>query len=62
MAICYFDNKYEEKYDCQYEFKNDGIEVMVNYDIMDEIPVINGMRTLGSNTKFDKRDILIIDN
>lgn len=62
MAICYFDNKYEKKYDCQYEFKNDGIEVIVNYDIMDEIPVINGMRILGKGTKFNKRDILIIDN
>lgn len=62
MAVCYFDNKYDEKYDCQYEIKNDGIEVIVNYDIMDEIPEIDGMRTFGSNTKFKERDILIIDH
>lgn len=62
MAVCYFDEKYEEKYDCKYEIKDDGIELIVNYDIMDEIPAINGVRTYGSNTKFKNRDILIIDN
>ena len=61
MAVCFFDGKYNEKYDCQYEIKNDGIEVIVNYDIMDEIPVINGIRTFGSYTEFKERDILIID-
>ena len=61
MAVCYFDDKYEEKYDCQYEVKKDGIEIVVNYDIEDEIPVINGMRTFYSNTEFKERDILIID-
>ena len=62
MAVCYFNDNYEEKYDCQYEIKDDGIEINVNYDIMDEIPAINGIRTFGSNTEFKKRDILIIDN
>ena len=62
MAVCYFNDKYGEKYDCQYEVKDDGIEVIVNYDIMDEIPAINSLRTYGSNTKFKNRDILIIDN
>lgn len=62
MAVCYFDEKYDKKYDCQYEVKDDGIEVIVNYDIMDEIPAINGVRTYGSDTKFKNRDILIIDN
>ncbi len=61
MAVCFFDGKYNEKYDCQYEIKNDGIEVIVNYDIMDEIPEINGIRTFGSYTEFKERDILIID-
>lgn len=61
MAVCYFDDKYDEKYDCQYEVKKDGIEIIVNYDINDEIPAINGVRTFGSNTEFKKRDILIID-
>lgn len=62
MAVCYFCDNYDEKYDCQYEIKDDAIEVIVKYDIMDEIPAINGLRTFGSNTKFKKRDILIIDN
>lgn len=61
MAVCYFNDKYDEKYNCQYEVKKDGIEVVVNYDIDDEIPVINGVRTFGRNTEFKKRDILIID-
>ena len=62
MAVCYFNDKYDEKYDCQYEIKDDSIEVVAKYDIMDEIPAIDGMRTFGSNTEFKKRDILIIDN
>ena len=61
MSVCYFDDKYDEKYDCQYEVKKDGIEVVVNYDIDEEIPAINGVRTFGSTTEFKKRDILIID-
>ena len=53
MSVCYFDDKYDEKYDCQYEVKKDGIEVVVvNYDIDEEIPAINGVRTFGSNTEF----------
>ncbi len=62
MAVCYFSDKYDEKYDCQYEIKDNTIEVVAKYDIMDEIPAINGVRTFGSNTEFKKRDILIIDN
>jgi len=61
VAVCYFNDKYDEKYDCQYEVKKDGIEIVVNYDIDDEIPAINGVRTFGINTEFKKRDILIID-
>lgn len=61
MAVCYFNDKYDEKYDCQYEVKQDGIEIVVNYDIDEEIPAINGVRTFGSNNEFKERDILIID-
>lgn len=57
MDVCYFD----DKYDCIYEVKENGIEVIVNYDIMNEIPIINWLRTFGSNTEFKKRDILIIN-
>ncbi len=61
MAVCYFDDKYDKKFDCQYEVKEDGIEIVVNYDINDEIPEINGVRTFSTNIEFKKRDILIID-
>ena len=62
MSICYFNNNYDKKFDCMYEVKTDGIEVVVNYDINDELPETNGVRTFTSNTKFNKRDILIIDH
>ena len=52
MAVCYFDDKYEEKYNCLYEVKDNVIEVTVDYNIMDEIPAINGIRSYGSNTEF----------
>lgn len=61
MAVCYFNDKYDKKYDCQYEVKQDGIEIVVNYDIDEEIAAINGVRTFESNNEFKKRDILIID-
>lgn len=62
MAVCYFNDEYDKDYDCQYEIKDDGIEIVVNYDIDNEIPEINGVRTFGSGTEFKERDILIIDN
>lgn len=61
MPICYFNTNYDDKLSCDYEIKDDGIEVSVGYDIMDEIPFVNGMRVYGGNTEFEKRDILIID-
>lgn len=61
MAVCYLDKRYNEKYDCQYEIKNNGIEIIVNYDITDEIPENNGLRILTNSTKFKNMDILIID-
>lgn len=61
MAVCYFNNKYEQNYDCQYEIKEDGIEIIINYDISEEIPAINGIKSFGSDTQFEERDILIID-
>lgn len=61
MAVCFFTNDYDTRYNCEYEVKGKGIEVTVDYDINDEIPLINGIRTYGSNTKFNDRDILIID-
>lgn len=62
MAVCFFNNDYDKSFECEYLFKDNGIEVIVNYDIDDEIePDNNGVRTFGINTKFDERDILIID-
>lgn len=62
MAVCFFNNDYKSKYSCEYEIKKNGIEVRIDYDIDDEIePDSNGIKSYGVNTKFDKRDILIID-
>lgn len=61
MAVCYFNKKYDKKYSCKYEIKEDGIEVVVDYNIIDEIPINDGVRAFGESTEFEKRDILIID-
>ncbi len=62
MAVCYFNNDYDKRYICDYEKKNNGIEVIVDYEIDEEIEGINGIKTFGTNTKFEHRDILIIDS
>lgn len=63
MAVCYFNDNYDKKYKCEYEKKNDSIEVTIEYDIISEIePTKNGIRMYGTNTKFKERDILIIDS
>ena len=62
MAVCYFNNDYDKRYICDYEKKNNGIEVIVDYEIDEEIEAINGIKTFGTNTKFEHRDILIIDS
>lgn len=61
MLVCYFNNDYKNKYDCIYEVKEDGIEIIVSYNIEDELQEINGTKLILSNTKFNERDILIID-
>lgn len=63
MAVCYFNKDYEKIFNCEYEKKNGGIEVTVKYAIDDEIePDENGAITIGSNTQYKKRDILIVDS
>ena len=62
MAVCYFNNDYENQYSCKYEKAENGIQVFVEYDVHDEIEAINGVKIYGSNTKFKDRDILIIDS
>lgn len=63
MAVCYFNKDYEKIFNCEYEKKNGGIEVTVEYAIDDEIePDENGAITIGSNTQDKKRDILIVDS
>lgn len=63
MAICYFNDDYSKHFNCEYEKINGGIEVIVEYEIDEEIePDVNGAKFFGKNTKFNKRDILIIDS
>lgn len=62
MPVCYFNAEYNAKYNCDYEIKDGTMEIVVDYDIMDEVETVNGVRTYGVNTRFDKRDILIIDS
>ena len=46
MPVCYFDDNYQEKYTCNYEFKDQSIEIDVEYDITDEVmPDKNGVRS-----------------
>lgn len=61
MPVCCFDRNYGTKYKCEYEIKDNYVDVTVEYEISDEIEQINGVRAFGANTTFDKRDILIID-
>ncbi len=63
MAVCYFNKDYEKTFNCKYEKKNGGIEVTVEYAIDDELETDeNGVIAIGSNTKYKKRDILIVDS
>ena len=61
MPICYFNQDYENKYRCEYSITNDDFNVEVEYDIHNEIPYIDGVKCFTTNTKYDNRDILIID-
>lgn len=61
MSVCYFGTNYEESFKCDYEFKDDIIEVEVEYDIDDEVEEINGVKSFGINIEFNKRDIFIVD-
>ena len=61
MTVCYFNKDYKKIFNCEYEKKNGGIEVTVEYAIDDEIePDENGEITIGSNNQYKKRDILIV--
>lgn len=62
MAVCFFDTNYEEKYRCEYELKDNHIEIIVEYDINKEIEFVNGIRSFGMNDEFRERDILIVDS
>ena len=62
MPACYFNNDSENVYGCEYKLIDGHIEVEVDdYDIMDEVEAVNGMKVYGSNTEFALRDIMIID-
>ena len=58
MPVCCFNNDFDNIHSCEYELKDGHIEIEVDgYDIMDEVEAVNGIKTLGGNTKFAKRDI-----
>ena len=61
MPVCYFDDDFTKKFNCEYEISENNIIVDVSYCIADEIEPINGIRSIGSNTEYKDRDILIID-
>lgn len=61
MAVCYFNDDYQKKFICEYEQNENGIEVIIDYKIIDEIPSVNGVKKIGNCTKFAERDILIVD-
>lgn len=60
MAICYMNNDSSENYNCKYNFCDDYIEVIIDYDISDECSK-SGIVYISSTTKFKNQDILIID-
>lgn len=61
MPVCYFNNEYDNKYKCDYVIEDNAIEVVIEYDIQDEIESINGVKSIGIHTKYNNRDIVIID-
>lgn len=61
MAVCYLFANYEVQYKCEYILKKEFIEVDIDYDIEKEIETKDGIILWGNSTKFEKRDILIID-
>ena len=58
MPICYFNDDYDKKYKCSYVEKGEELEIKVDYNIEEEIPIENGMQILCANTNFKNRDIL----
>ena len=44
MAVCYFNDYYQKRFNCEYEQNEKGIEVIVDYEINDEIPSVNGVK------------------
>ena len=63
MASCCFGNKVDHFYKCEYSINEEEneIEVIVDYDISDEIKPINGVRFECVETSYEDRDILIVD-
>lgn len=62
MAVCYINNDFSKCYRCTYSFDDDEVlSVEVEYDIVEEIPSINGVRFVGS-VSYSQRDILVADS
>jgi len=62
MSVCYFNNNFDVKYTCRYEFDGKRIEIVVDHDIMDEVEAVGGVKSFGVNTEFKTKDIFIIDH
>ena len=64
MAVCFFNKDYDRKhkYRCEYEVHTDKIVVTVDYDVSEEVEAVNGIKTLGLNREYAKRDILVVDH
>ncbi|MEG0978203.1 MAG: hypothetical protein RSD40_04785 [Bacilli bacterium] len=62
MAVCYFNQDYSKRFDCEYVIKKNIFNVFIEYDINKEIEPINECIFTGGNTNFENRDILIVDS
>ncbi len=61
MSKCYFDNNLQIGYPCEYSIDENVIKVNVEYDVSEEIEAVDGVKVWSSETKFEERDIMIVD-
>lgn len=63
MLKCYFGSNLEKDYSCKYEIFEDKIEVIVEYNIEDEIKSEeNGIKIWTGEMSFENRDMVILNN
>ena len=57
MTKCFLNNNYDKSYDCEYHINDKTLEVHINYDIEEEIPLnYKGVSISKLNDKFKNRD------